>query len=65
VVQQAKDHHDGVARRVAELGPGPGIGLEALLAQFEEAQVWGVDLSSVMLSQSRKRSQPAVTGPAG
>lgn len=61
VVQQAKDHHDGVARRVAELGPGPGIGLEAVLAQFEEAQVWGVDLSSVMLSQSRKRNQPAVT----
>jgi len=61
VVHQADDHHDGVVRRAAELGPGPGIGLEALLAQFEEAQVWGVDLSSVMLAQSRKRNQSAVT----
>jgi trans-aconitate methyltransferase len=60
VVQQAKDHHHGVVRRVVELGPGPGIGLEALLAQFEEAQVWGVDLSSAMLSQSRKRNRSAI-----
>lgn len=60
VVQQARDRHDGVARHVAELGPGPGLGLEALLTQFNEAQVWGVDLSSVMLSQSRKRNQKAV-----
>ncbi len=61
VVEQATAHHDDVVRRVAELGPGPGVGLEALLAQFPEAQVWGVDLSSVMLSQSRKRNQAAVT----
>jgi SAM-dependent methyltransferase len=60
VVQQAKDNHDGVVRRVAELGPGPGVGLQALLEQFDEAQVWGVDLSSVMLAQSRKRNQSAV-----
>jgi SAM-dependent methyltransferase len=61
VVQQAKAHHRDVVRRVAELGPGPGVGLEALLAEFPDAQVWGVDLSSVMLSQSRKRNQSAVT----
>lgn len=59
-VQQAENHHDGVVRRVAELGPGPGVGLQALLAQFAEAQVWGVDLSPVMLAQSRKRNGSAV-----
>lgn len=60
VVQRAKDCADGPALRVAELGPGPGIGLEALLSEFEQAHVWGVDLSSVMLSQSRKRNRVAV-----
>jgi trans-aconitate methyltransferase len=60
VVQQAKDRSDGAVLRVAELGPGPGIGLQALLAQFDRAHVWGVDLSSVMLAQSRKRNQSAV-----
>lgn len=60
VVQQAAAHHDDVVARVAELGPGPGVGLELLLAQFPEAQVWGVDLSSVMLSQSGKRNRSAV-----
>jgi trans-aconitate methyltransferase len=66
VVRQAKDHRakerdDGVVRRAAELGPGPGVGLEALLAQFPDARVWGIDLSSVMLFQSRKRNRSAVT----
>jgi trans-aconitate methyltransferase len=61
VVQQVTGHHGDVVRHVAELGPGPGVGLEALLAQFPDAQVWGVDVSSVMLSQSQKRNQPAVT----
>jgi trans-aconitate methyltransferase len=60
VVQQAAAHHSEEVYRVAELGPGPGVGLEALLRQFPDAQVWGVDLSSVMLSQSRKRNQSAV-----
>jgi trans-aconitate methyltransferase len=60
VVQQAKDRLDGVVRRVAELGPGPGVGLQALLEQFDEAHVWGVDVSSLMLAQSRKRNQSAV-----
>ena len=62
VVQQAAAHLGDAVRRVAELGPGPGVGLEVLLAQFPDAQVWGVDVSSVMLSQSRKRNQSAVTG---
>jgi SAM-dependent methyltransferase len=60
VVQQAKEHHVGAVRRVGELGPGPGIGLQALLTQFDQAHVWGVDLSSVMLAQSRKRNRAAV-----
>jgi trans-aconitate methyltransferase len=61
VVQQAAAHRSEAVERVAELGPGPGVGLEALLTQFPQAQVWGVDLSSVMLSQSRKRNRSAVT----
>jgi trans-aconitate methyltransferase len=61
VVEQAAAHHGPAVERVAELGPGPGIGLEALLAQFPDAHVWGIDISSVMLSQSRKRNQAAVT----
>ena len=36
------------------------MGLEALLARFPDAQVWGVDLSPVMLAQSRKRNRAAV-----
>jgi trans-aconitate methyltransferase len=60
VVQQAAALHGDAVGRVIELGPGPGVGLEALLAQFPAAQIWGVDVSSVMLSQSRKRNQSAV-----
>ena len=61
VVEQvaARQGHD--IKRVAELGPGPGVGLEALLAEFPDAHVWAADLSTVMLSQSRKRNQAAVT----
>ncbi|WP_460458634.1 class I SAM-dependent methyltransferase [Angustibacter peucedani] len=61
VVDQAAEHLDAPPHRVAELGPGPGVGLEALLARFPEAQVWGVDLSPVMLAQSRKRNRAAVS----
>jgi SAM-dependent methyltransferase len=60
VVQQVKNSYQGAAGTVAELGPGPGVGLEALLAQFPAAHVWGVDLSPVMLSQARKRNQAHV-----
>jgi len=61
VVQQASAHHGAEVRRVAELGPGPGVGLEALLAQFPKAQVWGADISSLMLSQSKKRNRSAMS----
>lgn len=59
VVDQAAAHHGSAAERVAELGPGPGLGLEALLTRFPDAHVWGVDISTVMLSQSRKRNLAA------
>jgi trans-aconitate methyltransferase len=61
VVQQASSALGGTAERVAELGPGPGVGLEALLAAFPAAQVWGIDVSPLMLSHSRKRNRSAVT----
>jgi trans-aconitate methyltransferase len=60
VVDQARTRHDGPVVRVAELGPGPGVGLETLLAAFPDAQVWGVDLSPVMVAQARKRNRSAV-----
>ena len=61
VAQAAAQHGEGVGR-IAELGPGPGVGLEALLAQFPDAHVWGIDISTVMLGQSGKRNQAAVAG---
>jgi trans-aconitate methyltransferase len=61
VVQQAAAHHGDAVTHVAELGPGPGVGLEALLARFPDARTWGVDISSVMLSQSRRRNAAAVS----
>lgn len=60
VVQQVQNSHDGEAGRIAELGPGPGIGLEAMLRQFPQARVWGIDPSPVMLSQAKKRNLAAV-----
>ena len=59
--RQAGRAHDAAVVRVAELGPGPGVGLEALLARFPAAHVWGVDLSPVMLAQSRRRNRTAVS----
>lgn len=56
VVQQVSGSLEGEAGRIAELGPGPGIGLEALLRQFPRARVWGIDLSPLMLGQARKRN---------
>jgi SAM-dependent methyltransferase len=43
-------------RRIVELGPGPGVGLQELLRAFPEAQMWGVDPSREMLSQCRRRN---------
>lgn len=60
VVDQIAQRGAGDAGRIAELGPGPGVGLEALLDRFDHAQVWGIDLSATMLSQSSRRNATAV-----
>ena len=48
-------------RRIVELGPEPGIGLQETLRLFPEACVWGVDLSREMLAQSRKRNSDEIS----
>ena len=59
-VLQIEQHLKQPPRRIVEIGPGPGIGLEELLRRFPEAQVWGVDRSGEMLRQSRRRNRNAV-----
>jgi trans-aconitate methyltransferase len=56
VIHQVAEFYADGARRIAELGPGPGIGLQAALQQFPQAHVWGIDPSPSMLSQSRRRN---------
>jgi len=56
VVQQVGEHAIGDTARIAEIGPGPGIGLRETLRRFPDARVWGIDLSPEMLAQSRKRN---------
>ncbi|MFL6108888.1 MAG: class I SAM-dependent methyltransferase [Marmoricola sp.] len=60
VVDQVVAHQGTAAERIAELGPGPGVGLELLLERFPDAHVWGIDISTVMLAQSRKRNRAAL-----
>lgn len=60
VVDRAADHLGQAPERIAELGPGPGVGLEALLTKFPDTKVWGIDISPLMLSQSGKRNRAAV-----
>ena len=47
-------------RRIVELGPGPGVGLQHALQTFPQASVWGIDLSPEMISQARGRNRAAV-----
>jgi trans-aconitate methyltransferase len=56
VIGQIAGHYRGSTGRLAELGPGPGIGLQAALRQFPQARVWGIDPSPEMLSQSQRRN---------
>ncbi len=56
VVQQVGEHAAGDTAKIAEIGPGPGIGLQETLRRFPDARVWGIDLSPEMLAQSRKRN---------
>jgi trans-aconitate methyltransferase len=60
VVGEVRKQSPGEEMRIVELGPGPGIGLQETLKLFPQAQVWGIDLSTEMLSQSRKRNLAAV-----
>jgi trans-aconitate methyltransferase len=46
--------------RVVELGPGPGVGLACLLDAFPAARIWGVEQSSAMLGQARRRNAAAL-----
>jgi trans-aconitate methyltransferase len=59
VIGQVAGHYHGSPARIAELGPGPGIGLHAALRQYPHAAVWGIDISPQMLAQSRKRNEAA------
>jgi trans-aconitate methyltransferase len=60
VVQQLRALNPPNVDRIIELGPGPGVGLEAALQQFPRSRVWGIDASPEMLSQSRKRNSNAI-----
>jgi SAM-dependent methyltransferase len=61
VMQQVSEHYEGDPGRIAELGPGPGVGLEETLRRFATARVWGIDPSPEMLSQSRRRNSAQVS----
>lgn len=50
-----------VAGRVVELGYGPGVGLQALLAAFPDALIVGADPSSALKGQAERRNRPAIT----
>ncbi len=60
VMQEISEHYQHDLRRIAELGPGPGVGLEEALRRFRCARIWGIDPSPEMLSQSRKRNSAEV-----
>src|SRR6266699_4273170 len=61
VMQQVGEHCPDPGK-IAELGPGPGIGLQEALRQFGAARVWGIDPSPEMLAQSRRRNLAEVKG---
>jgi trans-aconitate methyltransferase len=46
--------------RVVEIGCGPGVGLNALLSAYPQAQVIGVDRSDVVLAAARRRNKEAL-----
>ncbi len=52
-VLQIEQHLNQPPRRIVEIGPGPGIGLEELLRRFPEAQVWGIQSRPVFLARAR------------
>jgi SAM-dependent methyltransferase len=48
------------ARRIVEVGCGPGIGLSALLMRYPDARIVGIDMSPLMVAESRARNAEAV-----
>src|SRR6267143_6077534 len=59
---QVQQHVKQTPRRIVEIGPGPGIGLEVLLQRFPEARVWGIDRSREMVRASTHHNRGAVEG---
>lgn len=47
--------------RVLELGPGPGVALELAAARASHGHLVGIDHSSTMLRQARRRNRVAVS----
>lgn len=50
----------GAVSRVLELGHGPGVGLELLLAAYPEASVHGLEQSEAMIAQAGRRNRAAI-----
>src|SRR5215211_5658345 len=46
--------------RVLEIGFGPGVALEALVARVTEGSVWGVDHSELMVRKAARRNARAI-----
>jgi SAM-dependent methyltransferase len=59
---QLQQHLQDSPRRIVEIGPGPGIGLEVLLQRFPEARVWGIDRSREMVRAATRHNRSAVEG---
>lgn len=60
VIRELAERSGDSEMRIAELGPGPGIGLQEALRTFPDARVWGVDASPEMLGQARKRHREQI-----
>src|SRR5260370_32979618 len=56
VVEQLGKYSQDQPARGGELGPGPGVGLEAARRVFPKAQFWGGDPSPGIPHQARKRN---------
>ncbi|HSK92196.1 MAG TPA: class I SAM-dependent methyltransferase [Euzebyales bacterium] len=50
----------GPTDRVLEIGFGPGVAIEALVARVTEGQVWGVDHSDLMVRKAARRNAQAI-----
>lgn len=60
LVQEVAARVTPAPRRVVELGCGPGVGLEALLTAFADAEILGVDPSREMCAQAARRNRAAI-----